>query len=148
MNPHREWFCEYERYNGEVLLGDDRPTKIRGHGRVNLLLKDRRIETLPGVLHILDLARNYIYVSKMGDAGVQIVFKKERYKMFQGAMVLMRGVWCGTLYKILGIIVIDGCSNSIVLESKNEERKFPDVFRGDTMLWHQRLGHIRENNVQ
>jgi hypothetical protein len=31
MTPHREWFCEYERYDGgDVFLGDDLTTKIIG----------------------------------------------------------------------------------------------------------------------
>jgi hypothetical protein len=29
MTPHREWFCEYEKYNGgNVILGYDSRTKI------------------------------------------------------------------------------------------------------------------------
>jgi hypothetical protein len=35
MTPHREWFSEYENYNGgDVFLGDDSTTKIMGRGRV------------------------------------------------------------------------------------------------------------------
>jgi hypothetical protein len=31
MTPHREWFCEYERYDGgDVFLGDESTTKIIG----------------------------------------------------------------------------------------------------------------------
>jgi hypothetical protein len=31
MTPHREWLCEYERYDGgNVFLGDDSTTKIIG----------------------------------------------------------------------------------------------------------------------
>jgi hypothetical protein len=31
MNPHKEWFYEYERYDGgDVFLGDDSTTKIIG----------------------------------------------------------------------------------------------------------------------
>jgi hypothetical protein len=31
MTPHREWFCEYERYDGgNVSLGDDSTTRIIG----------------------------------------------------------------------------------------------------------------------
>jgi hypothetical protein len=31
MTPHREWLCEYERYErGEVFLGDESKTKIVG----------------------------------------------------------------------------------------------------------------------
>jgi hypothetical protein len=49
MTPHREWFCEYEKYDGgDVFLGDNSTTKIMGHGRVKFLLKDERIRTFPG----------------------------------------------------------------------------------------------------
>ena len=106
MTPHREWFYEYEKYNGNVFLGDDSPKKIMGCGRVKLLLDDGRIKTLLGVLHIPSLAKNLISISKMVDAGVNTVFEKDRCKMIQGAMILMRGVQYGTLYKLLGKIVI------------------------------------------
>jgi hypothetical protein len=37
MNPHREWFSEFEKYDGcDVFLGDDLIAKIMGHGRVKL----------------------------------------------------------------------------------------------------------------
>jgi hypothetical protein len=50
MTPHKEWFSEYEKYDGgDVFLEDDSTTKILGCGRVKLLLKDGRIRTLPGV---------------------------------------------------------------------------------------------------
>ena len=33
MTPHREWFCQYQKYNGgDVYLGDDSPTSIIGCG--------------------------------------------------------------------------------------------------------------------
>jgi hypothetical protein len=59
MTPHREWFCEYERYDGGVIfLGDDLTTKIIGRGKFKLKLMDDRIRTLPGVLYIPGLAIN------------------------------------------------------------------------------------------
>jgi hypothetical protein len=117
MTPHREWFSEYEKYDGgDVFLGDDSTTKILGRGRVKLLLKYGRIRTLPGVLHIPKLARSLISVSKMDDAGVDTVFGKNTCKMVRGEMVLMRGVRCGTLYKLLGSTYTNGCNNSVVLE--------------------------------
>ena len=63
-------------------------------------------------------------------------------------MVLMRGSHYGTMYSLLGRTVIDGCNNSIVPKSKHEESKVLDVSGGDTMLWHQRLGHIGEKGLQ
>ena len=85
-----------------------------GCGRVKLFMNDGRIRTLPGVLHIPGLARNLISVSKMADAGVKTIFEKDRCKMIWGAMVLMRGVQYGTLYKLLGKTIIGDCNNTIV----------------------------------
>jgi hypothetical protein len=149
MTPHREWFSEYEKYDGgDVFLGDDSTAKILGRGRVKLLLKDGRIRTLPGVLHIPKLARSLISVSKMDDAGVDTVFGKNTCKMVRGAMVLMRGVRCGTLYKLLGSTYTNGCNSSVVPEQRNKEDKTNIVPGKKTMLWHQRLGHIGEKGLR
>ena len=67
--------------------------------------------------------------------------------MVRRAMVLMRGVHYGKLYKLLGRTVIDGCNNTIIPKSKDEESKVPNIFGGDTMLWHQRLGHIGQKGL-
>ena len=90
FTPHREWFCEYEKYDvGDVFLGDDRKARIIGCGKFQLKLQGGRIRTLLGVLHIPALARNLISVRKMDDAGVKTVFEKDAYKMVRGALVLM-----------------------------------------------------------
>ena len=46
-------------------MGDESPASIGGCGRVKLKLKDGRIRNLPGVLHIPNLERNFIFVGKM-----------------------------------------------------------------------------------
>jgi hypothetical protein len=149
MTPHREWFSEYEKYDGgDVFLGDDSTAKILGRGRVKLLLKDGRIRTFLRVLHIPKLATSLISVSKLDDPGVKTVFEKNTCKMVQGAMVLMRGVRCGTLYKLLGITYTNGCNNYVVLEQTNKEYKTNTIPEKKTMLWHQRLGHIREKGLR
>jgi len=55
------------------------------------------IRTFLGALHIPALARNLIFVSKLDDAGVKIVFQKDTCKLVWGALVLMWGVRIGTL---------------------------------------------------
>ena len=87
-----------------------------GHGWVNLLLKYGRIRTLPGVPHIPKLSRILISVIKLDDARVDTVFGKGTCKMVLGTMVLMRGVRCGTLYKLLGRTYTNGCNNFFVPE--------------------------------
>jgi hypothetical protein len=77
MTPHKEWFCEYERYGVDnVFLCDESKTKIIGSGKLKLRLIDGRIRTLPSVLHILILARNLLPIRKMDDAGVETIFEK------------------------------------------------------------------------
>jgi hypothetical protein len=148
MTPHGKWFCEYERYDGgNVFLGDDSTTRIIGRGKFKLRLIDGRIRTLPGVLHILGLAKNLIFVRKMDDAGVKIIFEKETYRMVRGAMVLLKGVRFGTLYKLEGITISDGCNSSIVPDIGVEEERTLTVSGEKVTLWHQRLGHIVEKGL-
>ena len=54
------------------------------------------------MLNIPGFERNLIYVTKMSDGGVHTLFQKDSCKMVRGAMVLMKEVWIGTLYKLLG----------------------------------------------
>ena len=80
----------------------------------------------------------------MDDVGVKTVFEKDACKMVQGALVLMWRVWIGTLYKLQGSTIIDGCNGSVVPESGAESLA---IFGEKTMLWHQRLGHIGEKGL-
>jgi hypothetical protein len=149
MTPHRESFSEYEKYDcGDVFLGDDSIGKIMGRGRVKLLLKDGRSRTVPGVLHIPKLARSLISVSKLDDAGVDTVLGKGTCKMARGTMVLMRGVRCGTLYKLLGSTYTNGCNSSFIPEQTNKEDKTNTVPEKKTMMWHQRLEYIGEKGLR
>jgi hypothetical protein len=149
MTPHREWLCEYEKYNGgDVFLGDDSTTKIMGHGRVKLLLNYGRIRTLLGVLEIPKLSRSLIFVRKLDDACVDTVLGKGNCKMVQGEMVSMRGFQCGTLYKFLGSTYTNGCNSFVVPKKRNKEDN-NDIFPvKKTMLWHQRLRNIGEKGLQ
>eukprot|EP00253_Pinus_taeda_P025271 PITA_25271 len=79
------------------------------------------------------------------DSGVKIVFEKDTCNMVRGALVLMQGVQIGTLYKLQGNIVVDGCNSSMVPETGGENL----VVSGEkTMLWHQKLEHIGEKGLR
>jgi hypothetical protein len=68
------------------------------------------------VLHIPGLERNLISISKMSDACVHTLFHNDSCKMVRGAVVLMRGVQIGTLYKLLGNVNSIGCNNIVSSE--------------------------------
>jgi hypothetical protein len=149
MTPHREWFCEYERYDGgNVFLGDDSTTRIIGKGKFKSRLIDGRIRTLPSVLNIPRVAINFISVRKMDDAEVKKIFGKETCRVVRGEMVLLKGVWFGNMYKMKGSIIIDGFNSSIVPDIGVEEERTPTVSREKVMMWHQRLGHIGEKGLR
>jgi hypothetical protein len=60
----------------------------------------------------------------------------------------MIGVQIGTLYKLLGSTINDGCNSFVVLEGRNEEGKTLIIPAEMTMLWHKRLGHIGGKGIQ
>ena len=108
-------------------------------------LQGGRVRTLLGVLHFLALAKNLISISKLDDVGVKPVFEKDPCKMVWGALVLMHGVQTRTLYKLQGSTIVDGCNSYVLLGSGVENLV---VSEENTMLWHQRLGNIREKGLQ
>jgi hypothetical protein len=62
-----------------------------------LRLIDGRTRRLPEVLHSPGSATNFISIRKMDYVGVKTIFEKETCRMVRGAMVLLKGVWFGTL---------------------------------------------------
>jgi hypothetical protein len=84
---------------------------------------DENIRMLPRDLHIPGLAINLIFVSKVDDVGVKILFEKETCRMVRGEMVLLKGVWIGTLYNMQGRTISEGCNSSIVFEIGAKEEK-------------------------
>jgi hypothetical protein len=61
------------------------------------MIQNGMSRTLLVVLHIPGLESNLIFVKKMSDAGVHILFHKDPCKMVKGVMVLMRGFWIKTM---------------------------------------------------
>ena len=60
----------------------------------------------------------------------------------------MRGVWYGTLYKLLGITIIDECNSFIFPEEGGKDDRTLIASGRKAMLWHQRLGHIEEKELR
>ena len=59
-------------------------------------------------------------------------------------MALMRVVWYGSLYKLLGSTIIDECNSFVVTKEGGKDDKTLTALIGKTMLWHQTLGLIEE----
>jgi hypothetical protein len=70
----------------------------------------------------------------LDDAGVDTIFEKNTFNMVRGAMVLIRGVQYGTLYKVLGSTYTNGCNIYVVLQKKNKEYKTNIIPEKKTMM--------------
>ena len=71
--PNRNWFSKYENFNGgKVYLGDNSVLDIVGHGSIHVKFSNGRIRRFDGIIHILGLARNFLSISKLIDAGVHV----------------------------------------------------------------------------
>ena len=68
--------------------------------------------------------------------------------MVRGEMVLLKRVLFGTMYKLQGRNISDGCNSSIVPDIGVEEEITPMVSGQKVMLWHQRLGHIGKKGLR
>lgn len=100
MTPNRNWFIKYEKFHsGKVYLGDNSVLNIVSHG-IHVKFFDGRIRRFDGILHILRLVRNFLFVSKLIDMGVHVQFFEVGVKMVRGAMVIARGSRLGTLYQL------------------------------------------------
>jgi hypothetical protein len=84
----------------------------------------------------------------MDDAGVKKIFEKETYRMVRREMVLMKGFWFGTLYKLQGSTISDGYNSFVVHDIGFEEDRTPTVSGEKVMMWHQILWHIREKGLR
>ena len=84
----------------------------------------------------------------MDDAGVKIIFEKETNIMVRGEMVLLKGVPFGTMYKLQGRTISDGCNSSIIPDIGHEKKRTPTVYGEKVMLWHKKLGNIEEKGLR
>ena len=99
MTPNRKWFSKYENFDGcKVYLGDNSILDIVGHESIRVKFSDGRIRRFDGVLDILGLARNFLFVSKLIDMGVHVQFSKVGVEMVRGVIVIARRSRMGTLY--------------------------------------------------
>eukprot|EP00253_Pinus_taeda_P002476 PITA_02476 len=130
--PDKKYFHDYVQGDfGQVRLGDDKPCKIVGMGKV--LVKQQNGNLLKEVRHVRDLKKNLISTGRLGGEGCVTTLTDKAWKVTKGALVIEKGEKVGTLY------LCNGISNSVnALTSKG----------ADAELWHHRLGHISEKGMK
>ena len=119
----KKYFHDYVQGDfGQVCLGDDKPCKIVGMGKVLVKQRNGNQWLLKEVRHILK--KNLISIGQLGGEGCVTTFTDKAWKVTKGALVIAKGEKVGTLY------LCNGISNSVnALTSKG----------ADAELWHHRL---------
>jgi hypothetical protein len=132
--PHRKHFLDYVQGDfGQVHLGDNKPCKIVGMGKVKIKQRNGNQWLLKEVKHVPDLRKNLISTGQLASEGCISIFTDKTWKVIKGSLVIAKGEKVGTLYLCTGNI-----DSSISLASTGV----------DTTLWHHRLGHMSEKGMQ
>ena len=114
-------------------MGDDKPYKIVGMGKVLVKQQNGNQWLLKEVRHVLDLKKNLISTGQLGGEGCVTNFTDIAWKVTKGALVITKGEKGGILY------LCNGISNFFnALTSKGENAR----------LWHYRLGHMSEKGMK
>ena len=131
--PHQEWISDFMAKDlGKVYLANDGLLHYRGAGRMHIKTASNVMLELTSVRHVPGLKRNLISVGQLHDAEYAVLFKGGAWKITKGAMVIMKGLKCGTLYKTT---LSKDCITLVGSEN-------------DTMTWHRRLGHMSEKGMK
>ena len=72
-------------------MGDDKPCKIVGMGKVLVKQQNGNKWLLKEVRHVPDLKKNLISTGKLGSKGCVATFSNKTWKVTKGALVIEKG---------------------------------------------------------
>eukprot|EP00253_Pinus_taeda_P004888 PITA_04888 len=132
--PDKKYFRDYvQGYFGQVHLGDEKPCKIVGMGKVLLKQQNGNQWLLKEVRHVPDLKKNLISTGQLDSEGCVTTFIDKAWKVTKGALVIAKGEKVGKLYLCNGIF------NSVNALTSKE---------ADAALWHHRLRHMSDKGMK
>ena len=130
---HRKFFHDYVLGDfGHVLLGDDKPCKIVGMGKLWIKLNNGNERLLKHVRNIPTMKINMISIGQLGDSRCLSMFGKMWWKITKGSLVIEKWDRIGTLY-----LCLHNTDYSISVASKET----------CGTLWHQSLSHMSEKGM-
>lgn len=120
-----------------ALNGKSAIAKFRGSVKMIAAVGDTKREcTLKNVLYAPDLRCNLFSIRKVDMAGMEVIFKDDRVKIFKGDEMVACGGRCGLQY------VMD-----FFVEEKVSSMYSCGKIKKCNELWHRRFGHLSEKNL-
>ncbi|KAM1003335.1 hypothetical protein ACFX2C_003672 [Malus domestica] len=140
MCPIREWFSNFEKLDGGVvLMGNNNACKTQGIGKICLNMHDGTVRELSDVRYVPDMKKNLISLGALESKGLKITMEGGVLKAVYGALVVMKGTRRNNLYFLQGNTVIGGAAVTEAADADSSDT---------TRLWHMRLGHAGEKALQ
>ena len=88
MTPNKAWFEEFKQEDGGVvLLGNDKPCRVKGIGTVRIKMHNEVEKVLINVRFIHELKRNLISLGMLDDLGYVIRVESRILKILKGSFV-------------------------------------------------------------
>ncbi|CAL9236211.1 unnamed protein product, partial [Arabidopsis halleri] len=135
MTHRRDWFEELkEDAIGAVRMGNKSVSKVKGIGTVRIKNENGLTVLLKDVRFIPEMDRNLLSLGTFEKAGHKFESENGVLSVMAGNQTVLQGKRFDTLY-ILNGEVLTGAA--LVTEKKQD----------DTVLWHQRLGHMSQKNM-
>ncbi|XP_073136985.1 uncharacterized protein [Henckelia pumila] len=135
-SPRRDWFIDFQELDsGYVLLGNNQSCKISGIGSIKLRMWDGSIKILTDVRYISDLKRNLIYLGTLDHKGPRYKAQNGTLKVVKGSLVIIKAILKQGLYVLQGV-------------NLSPEINVTTTDKDQTLLWHQRLGHMSLKGLQ
>ncbi|KAK3034397.1 hypothetical protein RJ639_033668 [Escallonia herrerae] len=138
MCLNRDWFATYRSFDGgKVLMGNDIACKVVGIGSTQIRMHDCIMRTLTDVRHVPELRKNLISLGMLDSNGCSYWAAGGVMKIMNGALVVMKGLKQNSLYLLHGSTVTGAAAAA----------SSSDICSDTTKLWHIRLGHMSERDM-
>ncbi|KAG7532793.1 Reverse transcriptase RNA-dependent DNA polymerase [Arabidopsis thaliana x Arabidopsis arenosa] len=135
MTYRRDWFENLdEETEGTVRMGNKTVSKVKGTGSIRLKNEDGLSVVLTNVKYIPDMDRNLLSLGTFEKAGYKFESENGVLSIKAGGQTILQGRRYETLYLLKAKVVIS--------ESNAAEQR-----ADDTVLWHRRLGHMSQKNM-
>ena len=135
MTYKREWFEDLnEDAGGSVRMGNKTVSKVRGIGTIRVKNEAGMVVRLTNVRYIPEMDRNLLSLGTFEKSGYSFKLENGTLSIIAGDSVLLTVRRCYTLYLLQWRPVTEE-SLSVV---KRQD---------DTILWHRRLGHMSQKNM-
>lgn len=135
ITPNKELLFDLEEFKGgKVFMGNNTQCDVQGMGKIKVLNSDGSVIILTEVRYMPSMSRNLISYGCLDKAGCHYEGNDGMIQFYKGDQKVLAGKYKDGLYYLDGVV-----SKSEVVVAKLDT----DL----TKVWHSRLGHMSQKNM-